>query len=370
MDDPVVAADGHTYNRADIEKWFKQHDTSPHTNELFASKALFPNIAIRKQVMAWREEHGLPPILFGQPVEARTQDGRASSAAGGDAAILKPAAVCAFSKKPLQGFCITCKKAICIHCAMDQSRCQAHDIHPLESIVCGLQDTHALWVLLQQWRPKQLRAECDRVSAAANSTIEEFTRKVRTEEEQLKRVLESSLVRGIDLTITQQVNVLPGSSSPATKKLHYSLQARLLADVEIAAASPDAAAVDSEASLCLLTALTKPPRPPGQKDMGGKFVELSDQGCLLGKIVFGADIFPHILADAFKNLLAVAVETGYDFPRAKQIKEVLKNPGAFAAAPAAAAAAAAAPAAGKATAKAPLPEPEPEEEASAFSLFD
>ena len=78
--------------------------------------------------------------------------------------------------------------------------------------------------------------------------------------------------------------------------------------------------------------------------------------------------FPHILADAFKNLLAVAVETSYDFPQAKQIKEVLKNPGAFAAAPAAAAAAPAA--AGKAAAKAPEPEPEPEEEESAFSLFD
>jgi len=78
--------------------------------------------------------------------------------------------------------------------------------------------------------------------------------------------------------------------------------------------------------------------------------------------------FPHILADAFKNLLAVAVETSYDFPQAKQIKEILKNPGAFVAA---AAPAAAAPAAGgKAAAKAPEPEPEPEEEESAFSLFD
>jgi len=78
--------------------------------------------------------------------------------------------------------------------------------------------------------------------------------------------------------------------------------------------------------------------------------------------------FPHILADAFKNLLAVAVATEYNFPQAERIKEVLKNPGAFAAA--APAAASAAPAAGKAAAKAPEPEPEPEEEESAFSLFD
>ena len=70
---------------------------------------------------------------------------------------------------------------------------------------------------------------------------------------------------------------------------------------------------------------------------------------------------PHILADAFKNLLAVAVATEYTFPQAAHIKEVLKNPGAFAAAPTAAPASAAA--------KAPEPEPE-EEEAGAFSLFD
>jgi len=76
--------------------------------------------------------------------------------------------------------------------------------------------------------------------------------------------------------------------------------------------------------------------------------------------------FPHILADAFKNLLAVAVETSYDFPQANAMKEAIKNPGARAAA---APAASAAPAAAKA-AKAPEPEPEPEEEESAFSLFD
>ena len=38
MDDPVFAADGHTYNRTDIERWLKQHDTSPLTNEPLESK--------------------------------------------------------------------------------------------------------------------------------------------------------------------------------------------------------------------------------------------------------------------------------------------------------------------------------------------
>ena len=33
MDEPVVAAEGHVYNRIDIERWLKQHSTSPITNE-------------------------------------------------------------------------------------------------------------------------------------------------------------------------------------------------------------------------------------------------------------------------------------------------------------------------------------------------
>jgi hypothetical protein len=61
MDDPVVAADGHTYNRVDIENWLKHHNTSPHSNEEFDHKILTPNIAMRRQINAWREEHG--PLL-------------------------------------------------------------------------------------------------------------------------------------------------------------------------------------------------------------------------------------------------------------------------------------------------------------------
>jgi len=73
-----------------------------------------------------------------------------------------------------------------------------------------------------------------------------------------------------------------------------------------------------------------------------------------------AAAFPHIIANAFKNLLSVAVATEYSFKQAEQIKDAIKNTGKFAAA---------APAA-KAAAKAPEPEPEEEEEAGGFSLFD
>ena len=123
MDDPVVASDGFTYNREDIQNWFKDHDTSPHTNETFEHKKLIPNIAIRKQIIAWREKHGLPVPSFGAPAKAQASGGGGGGADAGQ--ILKPAAVCAHSKKPLQAFCVTCKRAICINCIADPARCSS-----------------------------------------------------------------------------------------------------------------------------------------------------------------------------------------------------------------------------------------------------
>jgi len=49
-DDPVVTCDGHSYSRAEIEKWFLKNDTSPNTNEKLDSKTLFPNLYLRGKV--------------------------------------------------------------------------------------------------------------------------------------------------------------------------------------------------------------------------------------------------------------------------------------------------------------------------------
>jgi len=79
--------------------------------------------------------------------------------------------------------------------------------------------------------------------------------------------------------------------------------------------------------------------------------------------------FPHVLLNGFKNLAAIAVQTEYEFPQVKKLKDFIKNPSAFAvAAPAAAPA-------GKG--KAPEAEKpkveekpkEPSEEPAAFDLF-
>jgi large subunit ribosomal protein LP0 len=53
---------------------------------------------------------------------------------------------------------------------------------------------------------------------------------------------------------------------------------------------------------------------------------------------------PHAIGNAYKNILALAVETAYSFPAAQKIKDFIANPTAFAAASAPAASKAAAPA--------------------------
>ena len=254
MEDPVVASDGHTYDRKDIQNWFKTHDTSPHTNEPFEHKVLIPNIVVRKLVIAWREKHGLPVPSFGAPA-------RAQAAGGGGAAapqILKPAALCGFSKQPLQVFCITCDKAICVSCAIDPARCQSHNMRQLASIVSGVRDVHSAWLQLRDGRPQQLQAEVERVDAAAEAAIESFTREVRQEQAELKAELQRACVGDLEGTLQEQ--------------------AQLLADVEIAAASPEAAVAGSEACRCLRTAATRGPQAPGAGAGGGRFEAVAGGG--------------------------------------------------------------------------------------------
>jgi len=53
MSDPVVAADGQTYERAAITQWLKNHNTSPLTGALLSSKVLIPNWAIKQMIEAY-----------------------------------------------------------------------------------------------------------------------------------------------------------------------------------------------------------------------------------------------------------------------------------------------------------------------------
>ncbi|KAK6929459.1 60S ribosomal protein L10P, insertion domain [Dillenia turbinata] len=80
---------------------------------------------------------------------------------------------------------------------------------------------------------------------------------------------------------------------------------------------------------------------------------------------------PHMFINAYKNVLAVAVETEYSFPQADKVKEYLADPSKFAvaAAPVAAADSGPAPASAKEEEKKEEPAEESDEDMG-FSLFD
>jgi len=56
MEDPVVAADGHSYERKAIEGWFSSHNTSPLTNLPLKNKDLIPNHNLRSSIAQYKQK--------------------------------------------------------------------------------------------------------------------------------------------------------------------------------------------------------------------------------------------------------------------------------------------------------------------------
>jgi hypothetical protein len=57
MLDPVVAADGHTYERAAIEQWLAKSAKSPMTGSVLGSRILTPNFTLRSMIAEWMQQH-------------------------------------------------------------------------------------------------------------------------------------------------------------------------------------------------------------------------------------------------------------------------------------------------------------------------
>ena len=78
--DPVIASDGHTYNRPEISTWLKSHKSSPITREHLVGSAggtyLVPNRALRSALEDWRRTHGysadLPNVSAPSPRTPRS----------------------------------------------------------------------------------------------------------------------------------------------------------------------------------------------------------------------------------------------------------------------------------------------------------
>ena len=57
MKDPVLAADGFSYERSAIEAWLRSHNTSPKTNEPLVHKNLIPNLTLKALINDWRHNN-------------------------------------------------------------------------------------------------------------------------------------------------------------------------------------------------------------------------------------------------------------------------------------------------------------------------
>lgn len=55
MEDPVIAADGHTYERTAIESWLLRKATRPMSGNALETTATFPNHLLRRQIREWHE---------------------------------------------------------------------------------------------------------------------------------------------------------------------------------------------------------------------------------------------------------------------------------------------------------------------------
>ncbi len=64
MKEPVMAADGHSYEKAAITKWLSEHNTSPLTNEVLPHKGLTPNHALRSAIEEYRNGANQQPKEF------------------------------------------------------------------------------------------------------------------------------------------------------------------------------------------------------------------------------------------------------------------------------------------------------------------
>ena len=80
MRDPVSTADGHTYERAAIARWFADgNTTSPKTGAALEHKSIIPNIALRHAIEEWAETNNAQHLLVPPPPSAtpepRSRDG-------------------------------------------------------------------------------------------------------------------------------------------------------------------------------------------------------------------------------------------------------------------------------------------------------
>jgi hypothetical protein len=83
MSDPVVTADGQSYERYAIEQWLRHSTLSPLTNEPLVHLNLTPNMALRRLIREWIATRDAAKPEGATPKEHHGRRGRRGGGGGG-----------------------------------------------------------------------------------------------------------------------------------------------------------------------------------------------------------------------------------------------------------------------------------------------
>ena len=64
MKDPVICADGNSYERCEIENWFKKNNTSPLTGLKLRNTHLIPNNTLKRAIIQYQEQKVVPSTIL------------------------------------------------------------------------------------------------------------------------------------------------------------------------------------------------------------------------------------------------------------------------------------------------------------------
>ncbi|XP_047940262.1 U-box domain-containing protein 1-like isoform X2 [Salvia hispanica] len=91
MNDPVIVASGHTYDRSSIAQWINSgHHTCPKSGQRLIHMALIPNYALRSLIQQWCQENMIPTAA--SEVERSSSKRRSSETAVDHISVTKAAA--------------------------------------------------------------------------------------------------------------------------------------------------------------------------------------------------------------------------------------------------------------------------------------
>jgi len=98
MTNPVVAADGHTYEKSAIEGWFQKHSTSPLDRSAITVKTLYKNTALALAIQEWKRHN--PEVVRKDQEEDRQLELAALRAKPKPVVQLPPQPVVSYQPRP------------------------------------------------------------------------------------------------------------------------------------------------------------------------------------------------------------------------------------------------------------------------------